>query len=234
MSDDLELMILLVGMPGSGKTTWLKRLLTGEFTEEYKPTVGAYCAPIIRFKTPRNPVALEIVDVGGQPPQKGIAKYLYPKIDGIIFFGDYSRTTEENNQWFRQYNPDYFDCDNCDEPIILYEMEHVYVLNKVDILNKQIDCDELERDKERKTIQISVKNDWAIMRPLAALVAQYMEADESEITMISGITPEPESQISYKLAPLSVDEEIDELINLTLESNRRTKTLLRALQEKIA
>lgn len=57
--------LLLVGDGGTGKTTFVKRHLTGEFEKRYIATVGVEVRPL-RFNTTRGPICFEVWDTAGQ------------------------------------------------------------------------------------------------------------------------------------------------------------------------
>jgi len=227
MSSDLHFTVLLVGLPSSGKTTWLKHLEFGELTEEYYPTHGFKSRSII-LRSSCGPITLDILDVGGKPLPTDIAKHFYQQSDGIIFFGDYSKTTKNNEQCFEYYRQDLLNYH-----IRSNDINHVYVLNKIDIDNEQIDCGELEKTRNREMIQISVKNNLATILPLTSLVAQFL-GDDCKITSVLGISPKPEpkSQISFKLALMRINENSRELTRLKSESMRRTKILLEGVWKR--
>lgn len=56
--------ILLVGDGGVGKTTYVKRHLTGEFEKRYIATIGAEVHPLV-FHTNRGPICLNLWDTAG-------------------------------------------------------------------------------------------------------------------------------------------------------------------------
>lgn len=53
--------ILLVGDGGTGKTTFVKRHLTGEFEKKYIATIGVEVHPLT-FSTNRGPICLNVWD----------------------------------------------------------------------------------------------------------------------------------------------------------------------------
>lgn len=56
--------ILLIGDQSVGKSTFVTRHLTGEFTKEYEPTQGVYVHPLV-FNTNYGQIILDIWDVAG-------------------------------------------------------------------------------------------------------------------------------------------------------------------------
>lgn len=57
--------LVLVGDGGTGKTTFVKRHTTGEFTKKYVPTIGAEVHPMT-FHTSRGPIRFNVWDTAGQ------------------------------------------------------------------------------------------------------------------------------------------------------------------------
>src|SRR3546814_6111230 len=57
--------IALVGDGGVGKTTYVKRMLTGEFEKKYVATLGVEVHPL-RFRTNYGPVIFNMWDTAGQ------------------------------------------------------------------------------------------------------------------------------------------------------------------------
>ena len=55
---------VLIGAPKVGKTTYLERIVTGNFVEEYKPT-HSWETHHLLFNTNKGEVLLNIVDNGG-------------------------------------------------------------------------------------------------------------------------------------------------------------------------
>jgi len=57
--------IVVIGDGGTGKTTFIKRHLTGEFVKAYNPTIGADVYPL-RFHTNMGIFDLQVWDTAGQ------------------------------------------------------------------------------------------------------------------------------------------------------------------------
>jgi len=60
-----EFKLILVGDGGVGKTTFVKRHLTGEFEKKYVATLGVEVHPLI-FHTNRGPIKFNVWDTAGQ------------------------------------------------------------------------------------------------------------------------------------------------------------------------
>jgi GTP-binding nuclear protein Ran len=60
-----EFKLVLVGDGGVGKTTFVKRHLTGEFEKKYNATVGVEVHPL-QFQTNRGLIIYNVWDTAGQ------------------------------------------------------------------------------------------------------------------------------------------------------------------------
>jgi len=60
-----EFKLILVGDGGVGKTTFVKRHLTGEFEKKYVATLGVEVHPL-KFHTNRGPIKFNVWDTAGQ------------------------------------------------------------------------------------------------------------------------------------------------------------------------
>jgi hypothetical protein len=66
-----EFKLILVGDGGVGKTTFVKRHLTGEFEKKYVATLGVEVHPLL-FHTNRGPIKFNVWDTAGQEVRKCI------------------------------------------------------------------------------------------------------------------------------------------------------------------
>ena len=86
----------MVGDGGVGKTTFVKRHLTGEFEKKYVATLGVEVHPLA-FTTNRGPITFNVWDTAGQEKFGGLRDGYY--IQGqcaIIMFDVTSRITYKN------------------------------------------------------------------------------------------------------------------------------------------
>merc|ERR1712216_1040343 len=68
--------LILVGDGGTGKTTFVKRHLTGEFEKKYLPTVGVAVHPL-EFHTNCGPIRFDCWDTAGQEKFGGLRDGYY-------------------------------------------------------------------------------------------------------------------------------------------------------------
>jgi GTP-binding nuclear protein Ran len=66
-----EYKLVLVGDGGVGKTTFVKRHLTGEFEKKYIATLGVEVHPMV-FHTNHGPIRLNVWDTAGQEKLGGL------------------------------------------------------------------------------------------------------------------------------------------------------------------
>jgi small GTP-binding protein len=69
--------VLLVGDPDVGKSSLIRRLLLGEFDEEYVATVGVDLSAVVVEISPHTPVILTLVDLGGQREFSNLRTHYY-------------------------------------------------------------------------------------------------------------------------------------------------------------
>lgn len=78
-----EFKVVLVGEGSVGKTTLVKRHMTGEFDTKYTATVGVEVHPL-RFHTNVGPVTLNVWDCSGQEKFGGLRQGYYAQADAAI------------------------------------------------------------------------------------------------------------------------------------------------------
>lgn len=82
---------VLVGDGGTGKTTFVKRHLTGEFEKKYVATLGVEVHPLV-FHTNRGPIRFNVWDTAGQEKFGGLRDGYYIQVRmSLLPFKWYSR-----------------------------------------------------------------------------------------------------------------------------------------------
>lgn len=94
--------IVLIGDKETGKTTFLKRNLTGEFDTNYMGTKGVEIH-ILQFDTNRGPMQFQAWDTAGQEGFDVLDEGCYINAQGAIVFYDVSRpgTFKNVSTWLR-------------------------------------------------------------------------------------------------------------------------------------
>lgn len=82
--------IVLVGTGGCGKSAYLRRHLTGDFQNEYIPTLGVE-VHLLRFTTNYGPICFNVWDCAGQEQYKGLSDGYYLQAQGAIVMFDLTR-----------------------------------------------------------------------------------------------------------------------------------------------
>uniref|UniRef100_A0A453SA71 GTP-binding nuclear protein n=2 Tax=Aegilops tauschii subsp. strangulata TaxID=200361 RepID=A0A453SA71_AEGTS len=152
--------LVLVGDGGTGKTTFVKRHVTGEFEKKYEPTIGVEVRPL-DFQTSHGKIRFYCWDTAGQEKFGGLRDGYY--IHGqcaIIMFDVTSRLTYKNvPTWHRDI------CRVCENiPIVLCG-------NKVDVKNRQVKAKMVtfHRKKNLQYYEISAKSNYNFEKPFLYL-----------------------------------------------------------------
>merc|ERR1711990_533677 len=160
-----EFKLILVGDGGVGKTTFVKRHLTGEFEKKYVATLGVEVHPLV-FHTNRGPLKFNVWDTAGQEKFGGLRDGYY--IQGqcaIIMFDLPSRITYKNvPNWHRDIVRV---CENI--PIVL-------VGNKVDVKDRKVKVKQINfhRKKNLGYYDISAKSNFNYEKPFLYLAKKLV------------------------------------------------------------
>ena len=101
-SETMEFKLLLVGDGGVGKTTLVKRHLTGEFDNKYIPTIGVEVHPL-NFRTNCGDIRFNVWDTAGEEKAGAVRDGYYVSARcAIIMFDVTSRITYKSvPNWHR-------------------------------------------------------------------------------------------------------------------------------------
>merc|ERR1712178_47146 len=156
---------LLVGGGGVGKTTFVKRHVTGEFEKKYVATIGVEVHPL-PFDTNRGRICFNVWDTAGQEKFGGLRDGYY--IQGqcaIIMFDVTGRSTYKNVPvWYRDLIRV---CENI--PIVL-------VGNKVDVKERKVKVKQINfhRKKNLNYYDISAKSNFNYEKPFLSLAKKLV------------------------------------------------------------
>ncbi|CAK7353584.1 unnamed protein product [Dovyalis caffra] len=177
--------LVIVGDGGTGKTTFVKRHLTGEFEKKYEPTIGVEVHPL-DFFTNCGKLRFYCWDTAGQEKFGGLRDGYY--IHGncaIIMFDVTARLTYKNvPTWHRDL------CRVCENiPIVLCG-------NKVDVKNRQVKAKQVtfHRKKNLQYYEISAKSNYNFEKPFLYL-ARKLAGDPNLHFVESPALAPPEVQI---------------------------------------
>jgi len=157
--------LILVGDGGVGKTTFVKRHLTGEFEKKYVATLGVEVHPLT-FHTNRGAICFNVWDTAGQEKFGGLRDGYY--IQGqaaIIMFDVTSRITYKNvPNWHRDLVRV---CEGI--PIVLTG-------NKVDIKDRKVKAKQItfHRKKNLQYYDISAKSNYNFEKPFLWLARKLV------------------------------------------------------------
>ena len=159
-----EFKLILVGDGGVGKTTFVKRHLTGEFEKKYVATLGVEVHPLV-FHTNRGPIKFNVWDTAGQEKFGGLRDGYY--IQGqcaIIMFDVTSRITYKNvPNWHRDLTRV---CENI--PIVLTG-------NKVEIKDRKVKAKQItfHRKKNLQYYDISANSNYNFNKPFIFIAINF-------------------------------------------------------------
>jgi len=175
-----EFKLILVGDGGVGKTTFVKRHLTGEFEKKYVATLGVEVHPLL-FHTNRGPIKFNVWDTAGQEKFGGLRDGYY--IQGqcaIIMFDVTSRITYKNvPNWHRDLTRV---CENI--PIVLTG-------NKVEIKDRKVKAKQItfHRKKNLQYYDISAKSNYNFEKPFLWLARKLSGVNSLQLVESPALQP---------------------------------------------
>ncbi|KAJ8614120.1 hypothetical protein CTAYLR_004617 [Chrysophaeum taylorii] len=200
-----EFKLILVGDGGVGKTTFVKRHLTGEFEKKYVATLGVEVHPLV-FHTNRGPIKFNVWDTAGQERFGGLRDGYY--IQGqcaIIMFDVTSRITYKNvPNWHRDLTRV---CENI--PIVLCG-------NKVEIKDRKVKAKQItfHRKKNLQYYDISAKSNYNFEKAFLWLARKLTGDNNLHFVEAPALAP-PEFHIDPRDAQ-RYEQELQEAANIPL------------------
>jgi len=181
--------LVLVGDGGTGKTTFVKRHLTGEFEKKYIATLGVEIHPL-KFYTNFGAIQFNCWDTAGQEKFGGLRDGYYIKGNcAIIMFDVTARITYKNvPNWHKDLVRV---CENI--PIVLCG-------NKVDVKERKVKAKSItfHRKKNLQYYDISAKSNYNFEKPFLWLTRKLTGEAELEFVEMPALQP-PEVQIDPML-----------------------------------
>ncbi|UQC80680.1 GTP-binding nuclear protein GSP1/Ran [Colletotrichum lupini] len=197
--------LVLVGDGGTGKTTFVKRHLTGEFEKKYMATLGVEVHPL-GFSTNFGQIQFDVWDTAGQEKFGGLRDGYYINGQcGIIMFDVTSRITYKNvPNWHRDLVRV---CENI--PIVLCG-------NKVDVKERKVKAKTItfHRKKNLQYYDISAKSNYNFEKPFLWLARKLVGNPALEFVAAPALAP-PTAQVDAQLLE-QYRKEMDEAANMPL------------------
>jgi len=206
--------LVLVGDGGTGKTTFVKRHLTGEFEKRYIATLGVEVHPL-NFHTNYGEIKFDVWDTAGQEKFGGLRDGYYINGQcGIIMFDVTSRITYKNvPNWHRDLVRV---CENV--PIVLTG-------NKVDVKERKVKAKTItfHRKKNLQYYDISAKSNYNFEKPFLWIARSLTGQKDLEFTQAPALAPaethvsdEQKAQMEEDLAAaanVALGDEDDDLVD---------------------
>lgn len=181
--------LVLVGDGGTGKTTFVKRHMTGEFEKKYIATLGVEVHPL-HFYTNYGCLCFNVWDTAGQEKFGGLRDGYYIKGQcAIIMFDVTSRVTYKNvPNWHRDLVRV---CESI--PIVLCG-------NKVDVKERKVKAKTItfHRKKNLQYYDISAKSNYNFEKPFLWLLRKLCGQAELELTEQPAMKP-PEIELDEQM-----------------------------------
>lgn len=172
--------LVLVGDGGTGKTTFVKRHLSGEFEKKYIATVGVEVHPLL-FHTNYGPIVFNVWDTAGQEKFGGLRDGYYVNGQcGIIMFDVTARITYKNvPNWHKDLTRI---CENI--PIVLCG-------NKVDVKERKVKAKSItfHRKKNLQYYDISAKSNYNFEKPFVWLAQRLTGHNDLQLVASPALAP---------------------------------------------
>ena len=200
-----EFKLILVGDGGVGKTTFVKRHISGEFEKRYVATRGVDVNPL-NFYTNRGQIVYNVWDTAGQEKYGGLRDGYY--IEGqcaIIMFDVTSRISYKNvPNWYRDITRI---CEGI--PIVLTG-------NKVEMKDRKVRPKQIlfHRKKNLQYYDISAKSNYNFEKPFLWLAKKLLGDPELKFVEAPALAP-PDTVYTEEQRQQN-EQEIREAANLPL------------------
>jgi len=191
---EYRLKVIVVGAPGAGKTSIIRRYVAGSYSKVYKATVGVDFAVKVVPWDPKTKVSLQLWDIAGQERFGTMTPIYYKKAVGalIVFDVNEPRTFLAVHNWVTDIKEKLRPSD--DIPILL-------VGNKIDTVKDGI----LKPFQEEQIKELVTKYNFigwqatsakdniniteAVNQLLEAILSGTQEEDEDVLTLVDKPTP---------------------------------------------
>ena len=177
--------VVLCGDGGVGKTTFVKRHISGEFEKKYVATLGVEVHPLT-FHTNRGPICFNVWDTAGQEKFGGLRDGYYIQAQAaIIMFDVTSRITYQHvPNWHRDLSRVCCGTDGSKIPMTL-------IGNKCDVKGRKVKAKAINfhRKKNLQYYDVSAKSNYNFEKPFLWLARQL--AGDPKLVFVEGIAVMP-------------------------------------------
>lgn len=192
MSNVAVFKLALVGDGGTGKTTFVKRHISGEFEKKYVATIGVEVHPLV-FSTNYGQIQFDVWDTAGQERFGGLRDGYYIQSHcAIIMFDVTSRITYNNvPKWHKDLVRV---CDNI--PIVLCG-------NKADVKDRKVKAKSItfHRKKNLQYYDISAKSNFNFEKPFVWLARKLTgQANLELVAQPSLLPPDQSAMVTPEMA----------------------------------
>lgn len=158
--EDIEYKLILIGDAGVGKTTFIKRHLTGEFEKKYRATFGSANSHL-RFSTNYGKITFNIQDIAGQEKLESLRGNIYIGSQCAILMFD--RTSIVSYRNIRQWHSDLIR--------VCGSIPMVLCGNCIDIANLKVKAEDISFHHEKNIVyyDISAKSNYNLEKPFLYL-----------------------------------------------------------------
>lgn len=208
--------IVLVGSGSVGKTTYLNRLLTGEFIRNYVATLGVEVHPLSFYTNNENypTISFTVWDCAGQNKFQGLKDGYYVNADGMIAMFDVT----SKHSFSEIVESD------CWTSVFLQNIPHILVGNKVDVKERKVSARKISRHllnpaaadwvKKVKYFDVSARSNYNFEKPWLELARKLTGDQNLVFTHGPSIVP-PEivlpSLLRAPLTPLVTKQMLDDV-----------------------
>ncbi|CAG9760011.1 unnamed protein product [Ceutorhynchus assimilis] len=202
---------VLVGDGGIGKTSFIKRHLTGEFEKKYQATLGVEVHPLV-FYTNKGQIMFNVWDTSGQETFGSLRDSYYDQAQcAIIMFDVTARVTYKNvPNWHKDIARV---CENV--PIVLCG-------NKVDIQDRKVKTQNIlyHRKHNLEYYDISAKTKYNFEKPFLWLAQQLLHDPNLVFVTMPAPVP-PEERMDPSMNP-QWQQELGNILDEVLEQAENT------------
>jgi GTP-binding nuclear protein Ran len=177
--------MILVGGPSVGKTSFVKRHVTGEFEKTYVPTVGVQVMPVL-FHTNIGPVRYMIWDCSGQEINE--AHYVGAKCAIIMFDVSSERSYQQVPKWYKSIT-------NVCEKIPIVLCGNKIDVDKTHVMKKR---NRFAKKKNLVYYDISAKSNYNFEHPFIHISRVLSEHKDLQFVCAPALAP-PEVVIDANL-----------------------------------